>query len=70
MKTLKNSSLYFVENELIINLRAGKTKCILLGTSRKLSTLPNHMKLFYNHTQIYIAESHKYQPLTKPQTGI
>ena len=27
----KNISWYFVENELVVNLKAGRTKCILLG---------------------------------------
>ena len=30
---LKNLSSYFVENELVTNLKAGKTKCMLLGAS-------------------------------------
>ena len=65
----KNISLHFVENNLVINLKADKIKCMLVGTSRNLSTDPNQLKLFYNHTQIYFAESiiylYHYQLLTK-----
>ena len=32
---LVNVSGYFIENELIINLKAGKSECMLLGTSKK-----------------------------------
>ena len=52
---LKNLSWYFVENELVVNLKAGRIKCILLGTSRKFLATQN--QLFYNHTQIYVAKS-------------
>lgn len=52
--------MYFVENELATNLKASKTKCMLRGTSRKLSTVPQQPKLINNHTQFYVAESCKY----------
>lgn len=58
-KDLKNVSSYFVENELIINLKVGKTM-YTLGISIKLLTVHSQLKLFYNHTQIYVAESYKY----------
>lgn len=57
---LKNVSSYFVENELVINLKAGKIEYKLVGTSRKLSTVPNLLILFNNHSQIYVADSYKY----------
>ena len=53
---LKNFSLYFVENELLTNLKASNSKC----TPRKLLTIPKQLKLSDNHTQIYVAESYKY----------
>ena len=54
MKVWKTFSSYFVENELVINLKAGKTECMLL------LTVPNLLILFYNDNQIYVAESYKY----------
>ena len=57
---LKNIYSYFVENELVTNLKAGKTKCMFLGTSRKPLTLTSQLKLFYNYVQIRVAESYKY----------
>ena len=61
-KDLKNVSSYFVENELIINLKVGKTM-YTLGISIKLLTVHSQLKLFYNHTQIYVAESYKFLTL-------
>ena len=57
---LKNMSKFFTENELIINLEAVKTECMLLGTSRKLSTVCNQLQLFYNFTPIHVTKSYKY----------
>ena len=47
---LKNFSSYFIEYELVTNLKAGKTECMSLGTSGKLSTVPNLLILFYNNS--------------------
>lgn len=59
-KDFKNVSKIFTENKLIINLKAGKTKCMLLGTSQKLSTVWNQIHLFYNSTPIHVVKSYKY----------
>ena len=59
-KDLKNVSKIFTENKLIINLKAGKTKSMLLGTSQKLSIVWNQIQLFYNGTSIHVVKSYKY----------
>ena len=57
---LKNIAMYFTKNELIINLKPGKTESMLLGTAKRLSKTDRVLKLFYNHTEILACQSYKY----------
>ena len=57
---LVNISGYYIENELIINLKAGKSECMLLGTSKKTKKDRNHPDLIYGNTHIFVAEAYKY----------
>lgn len=57
---LKRISSYFTSNQLVINLKKGKTECMVFGTAKRLSTCGKKLELFYNDTQIEVAESYKY----------
>ena len=46
-----NIRRYFVENELIVNLKRGKTEAMLFSTPRKLKN-ENSLELFYGETLI------------------
>ena len=50
----------FVENELVINSKAGKTESVPLNTSKKLFTVSNQLNLSYDQTEIHTEESYKY----------
>ena len=40
-------STYFNENELLMNLKKGKTETMLFGTSQRLSKLDSSLELYY-----------------------
>ena len=53
---------YLETNELIINLKKGKTECMLFGTAKRIATLPKvrELKIYYNGTLINSTTSYKY----------
>lgn len=57
---LKHVSLFFEKNALVINLKAGKTESMLLGTSKKLQKNRSNLKLFYRNNAICVATKYKY----------
>ena len=59
-KDVKSVSKFFTESELILNLKAVKTECMLLRTSWKLSRVCNQIQLFHNSTPIQVTKSYKY----------
>ena len=59
-KDLQSIAEYFDRNDLIINLKKGKTESILFGTSKRLSKNLKSLKLFYNSFEIISTTSYKY----------
>ena len=57
---LQKVSNYFRDNELIINLKQGKTECMLFGTAQRLAKCKKGLHLFYNNTKIHPATNYKY----------
>ena len=51
---------YFDENELIINLKSGKTEMMLFGTGKRLSGQPREMNVEYRGQPINVTQSYKY----------
>ena len=54
---------YLETTDLIINLKKGKSECILFGTSKRISTIPpdrRELKVFCNGEQINVTTSYKY----------
>ena len=58
-----NIRRYFVENELIVNLKRGKTEAMLFSTPRKLKN-ENSLELFYGETPINTTKNYKYLGIT------
>ena len=50
---------YFRKNELVINLKKGKTETILLGTTKRLKTAVG-IDILYNNQRINFSETYKY----------
>lgn len=57
---LKNISTYFENNQLIINLKKGKTECMLMGTAKRLANGPEELELYYNNKKINCTTEYKY----------
>ena len=57
---LENISSYFMSNELVINLKKGKTEAMLLGTSKRLANTSNGFNLLYNNTKIHETNTYNY----------
>ena len=57
---LKSLSNYFMDNELIINLKKNKTEAMLFGTAIRLSKNPDKLCLFYKDHPITFSKSYKY----------
>jgi hypothetical protein len=55
---LENIYRYFNSNELIINLKKGKTEAMLFGTSKRLTN--KNLDIFYNEVKIIFVTSYKY----------
>ena len=53
-------SNYFYENELLANLKKGKTESMLFGTNQRLSKTPKQLELFYRGERINNTDSYKY----------
>ena len=57
---LNSISNFFYENELLANLKKGKTETMLFGTSKRLSKINQGLELFYREERINNTESYKY----------
>ena len=60
---LASISTYLSSNDLVINLKKGKTECMLLGTSKRIATVASDsrdLNLFCNGTKINCTQSYKY----------
>ena len=57
---LKNLSRWFEENELLINLKSGKTKLLLFGTSRRIAKTNKNFNVKFNNQYINETKSYKY----------
>ena len=51
---------YFDENELVMNLKEGKTEVMLFGTRKRLSTQSHDIKVKYKSQDINLTESYTY----------
>ena len=57
---LENIFRYFIRNDLIVNLREGKTEALLFGTRRKLNMSHGKLALKFGPFEINSANSYKY----------
>ena len=57
---LKNMSIYFETNQLIINLNKGKTETIIFGTSSRLSKYGKKLALYYDDREMHATKMYKY----------
>ena len=51
---------YFIKNDLIVNLRKGKTEALLFGTRRRLNMLHGKLALKFGPFEINSTNSYKY----------
>ena len=58
-KELENVTNYFHDNDLVINLKKGKTESMLIGTNHKLKNVPSAFKLVYDCIEINQTSSYK-----------
>ena len=56
---LKSISQFFIDNDLVVNLKKGKTECVVFGTAKRLSTV-DQLRLFFQNTAVHVTKSHKY----------
>ena len=52
--------MYFRKNQLVINLKKGKTESMIFGTSQKLSKCGKELNLSFNGTEIIQTDHYKY----------
>ena len=57
---LKNLHLWFKENELLLNLKPGKTEVLSFGTSKRLSMLQREIEIKIMNQPINVTNSYKY----------
>ena len=57
---LNRISSYFHLNQLVINLKRGKTETMLFGTTKRLSNSGRKLSLKYDNKEIATTESYKY----------
>ena len=55
-----NVENYLKDNDLIINLKKGKTEYMLVGTSKKLNNVPSEFKLLFHFAEINRTHCYKY----------
>ena len=65
---LQRVSSYLTENELVINLKPGKTESILFGTRKRLNKTNDSLNLKYNSRQITSTKEYKYLGTILDQT--
>ena len=59
---------WFTENELLLNLKKGKTEAMVFGTGKKLSTTPTVLEVKYKDNIINVTTSYKYLGVKLDQT--
>jgi len=52
--------MYFDTNELIINLKEGKTEAMLFGTGKRLAKADKHLNVSYHGQTINNVNEYKY----------
>ena len=57
---LDNLSSWFNENELMLNMKRGKTELLLFGTPQRLAKTPRDLNVNYNQQRIHVTKSYKY----------
>ena len=57
---LENIFRYFIKNDLVVNLKKGKTEALLFGTRRKLNMLHGKLALKFRPFEINSTNSYKY----------
>ena len=57
---LENIFRYFIKNDLIVNLRKGKTEALLFGTRRRLNMLHGKLALKFGPFEINSVNNYKY----------
>ena len=57
---IERIATWFEENELIINLKKGKSEVMLFGTSQKLSKLRDTLQISYRGSCINVTSHYKY----------
>ena len=57
---LENKFRYFIKNDLIVNLKEGKTEALLFGTRRKFNMLHGKLALKFGPFEINSTNSYKY----------
>ena len=50
----------FTENELLLNLKPGKTELLLFGTNQRLAKIPRDLEVIYNFQLINVTTTYKY----------
>ena len=60
MEDLNNVSSFFEENDLIINLKKGKTESLLFGTAKRLAKTSGVLDLQFNEVKINSTKRYKY----------
>ena len=55
---LKHVATYFIENDLIVNLKKGKTEVMLLGTRKRIAD--NVLHIFFNDIEVSSTTHYKY----------
>ena len=58
-QNMQNLLSYFRKNELVINLKKGKTETMLFGTTKRLKTA-GEIDVLYNNQRINFTETYKY----------
>ena len=57
---LSHVGKWFLENEIIMNMKKGKTECMLFDTSKRLSKTPSALSVNYQQSNINVAITYKY----------
>ena len=57
---LENTFRYFIKNDLIVNLRKGKTEALLFGTRRRLNMLHGKLALKFGPFEINSTDNYKH----------
>ena len=53
-------SEWSTENELLLNLKPGKTELLVFGTNQRLAKIPKYLEVIYNHQVINVTTLYEY----------